>query len=99
MNSQRVIKWDKPLLDALCQASGVNHNTVRSNVKDLAQLLHLELPKIHVQPNRIDINLSTPLAYCTLENLYLTKEHMERKQCKKKDCGHLTFVKKIVTFF
>jgi len=42
----RVFKWDLALLRVLTEASGCNHNTIRNNVKHLAEALDIELPKI-----------------------------------------------------
>ena len=43
---KRVIKWDLALLRVLIEASGRSHQTIRSDVKYLAEALDIELPKI-----------------------------------------------------
>jgi len=94
----RPIIWDKNLLDALCRASGKSHQTIRTNVKELTEVLDINLPKIHVEKDRTTIELVNALPYCTYKHFYLAQETMERKNCIKKECQFLTYVKKIVSF-
>jgi len=88
MTHKRPVKWNMPLLNALVEVTGTNHQTIRTNVKHLSKALNLELPKVHV--------LAEPTPYCLAHKIDLNPSMLETKQCEPKQCVHLVHVKKIV---
>jgi len=77
-----------PLLNALVEATGTNHQTIRTNVKQLTKALDIPLPTVHV--------LAQPTPYCLAHKIDLKASMLETKQCEAKHCHYLVYTKKIV---